>query len=111
MLCAMTTLLWTVVLVCTTVGMHVSSLFALTSQDVGIDNGLHRVVRNLPAVRAADVIIVVAGMDGSLPSVIAGLVDSPVVQCQDCTSSLLGPPIRVSAPGMARDGQATSGLI
>ena len=49
-------------------------------QDVGIDNGLHRVVQNLPAVRAADVVIVVAGMDGSLPSVIAGLVDSPVVR-------------------------------
>ena len=52
----------------------------LALQDVGIDNGLHRVVQNLPAVRAADVVIVVAGMDGSLPSVIAGLVDSPVVR-------------------------------
>jgi len=51
---------------------------------VGIDSGLHRVVQNLPAVRAADVIIVVAGMDGSLPSVIAGLVDSPVVRRPDC---------------------------
>ncbi len=53
---------------------------AAALQDVGIDNGLHRVVQNLPAVRAADVVIVVAGMDGSLPSVIAGLVDSPVVR-------------------------------
>ena len=53
---------------------------AVPLQDVGIDNGLHRVVQNLPAVRAADVVIVVAGMDGSLPSVIAGLVDSPVVR-------------------------------
>lgn len=48
-------------------------------QDVGIDNGLHRVVQNLQAVRAADVVVVVSGMDGSLPSVIAGLVDSPVI--------------------------------
>ena len=54
----------------------------LAAQDVGIDNGLHRVVQNLPAVRAADVVVVVAGMDGSLPSVIAGLVDSPVVRCR-----------------------------
>ena len=52
----------------------------MTWQDVGIDNGLHRVVQNLQAVRAADVVIVVSGMDGSLPSVIAGLVDSPVVR-------------------------------
>lgn len=51
-------------------------------QDVGIDNGLHRVVQNLQAVRAADVVVVVSGMDGSLPSVIAGLVDSPVVRCR-----------------------------
>ena len=36
-------------------------------------------VQNLEAVRAADVVIVISGMDGSLPSVIAGLVDSPVV--------------------------------
>lgn len=47
---------------------------------MGIDNGLHRVVQNLQAVRAADVVVVVSGMDGSLPSVIAGLVDSPVVR-------------------------------
>ena len=54
----------------------------LAAQDVGIDNGLHRVVQNLPAVRAADVVVVLAGMAGSLPSVIAGLVDSPVVRCR-----------------------------
>ena len=61
---------------------------------MGIDNGLHRVVQNLPAVRAADVIIVVAGMDGSLPSVIAGLVDSPVVR-----RSGLGKPASVMHEG------------
>lgn len=31
------------------------------------------------AVRAADVIVVVSGTDGALPSVVAGLVDTPVV--------------------------------
>ena len=61
-------------------GRHLVQNLSWFMQDVGIDNGLHRVVQNLPAVRAADVIIVVAGMDGSLPSVIAGLVDSPVVR-------------------------------
>lgn len=48
-------------------------------QDLGIDSGLDRIVQNLPAVRAADVVVVISGMDGSMPSVIAGLVDSPVV--------------------------------
>lgn len=46
--------------------------------DVGLA-GLHRVLSNLEAVRAADVVIVVSGMDGALASVIAGLVDSPVI--------------------------------
>ena len=30
-------------------------------------------------IRSADVVLVVAGMDGALPSVVAGLVDAPVV--------------------------------
>jgi len=48
-------------------------------QDVGIDSGLDRIVQNLKPVRAADVVVVISGMDGSLPSVIAGLVDAPVI--------------------------------
>lgn len=52
----------------------------LQQQDLGIDSGLARIVQNLPAARAADVVIVISGMDGSLPSAIAGLVDSPVVR-------------------------------
>ncbi|MYS85120.1 nickel pincer cofactor biosynthesis protein LarB [Embleya scabrispora] len=46
--------------------------------DVGVA-GLHRVLDKLPLLRAARVIVVVAGMDGALPSVIAGLVAAPVV--------------------------------
>lgn len=46
--------------------------------DVGVA-GLHRIVKNLPALRAADVVIVVSGMDGALPSVIAGVVETPVI--------------------------------
>ncbi|CAL5220086.1 g2037 [Coccomyxa viridis] len=46
--------------------------------DVSVD-GLHRILHNLPAVRAADVIVVVAGTDGALPSVVAGLVEAPVI--------------------------------
>ena len=46
--------------------------------DVGVA-GLHRVLGRLELLRAARVIIVVAGMDGALPSVVAGLVSAPVV--------------------------------
>jgi len=46
--------------------------------DVGVA-GLHRLLDRTAAIREADVVIVVAGMEGALPSVVAGLVDSPVV--------------------------------
>jgi NCAIR mutase (PurE)-related protein len=46
--------------------------------DVGIA-GLHRLLGNLPAIRRADVVIAVAGMDGALPTVVASLVPAPVV--------------------------------
>ncbi len=44
--------------------------------DVGIA-GLHRLLGNLPAIRKADVVVAVAGMDGALPTVVAGLVTAP----------------------------------
>jgi NCAIR mutase (PurE)-related protein len=46
--------------------------------DVGVA-GLHRIVGKLDQLRAARAIVVVAGMDGALPSVVAGLVSAPVV--------------------------------
>jgi pyridinium-3,5-biscarboxylic acid mononucleotide synthase len=48
--------------------------------DVGVA-GLHRLVRPLEALMASDVdaVMVVAGMDGALPSVVAGLVSVPVI--------------------------------
>ena len=46
--------------------------------DVGVA-GLHRVLGRLDQLRAARAIVVVAGMDGALPSVVAGLVSAPVV--------------------------------
>ena len=46
--------------------------------DVGVA-GLHRVLSELPRLTAARVIIVVAGMEGALPSVVGGLVSAPVV--------------------------------
>ncbi len=46
--------------------------------DVGVA-GLHRISRHLDTLRAARAIVVVAGMDGALPGVVAGLVGAPVV--------------------------------
>ncbi len=46
--------------------------------DVGVA-GMHRVIRNRQLIGAARVIIVVAGMEGALPSVVAGLVAVPVI--------------------------------
>jgi NCAIR mutase (PurE)-related protein len=46
--------------------------------DVGVA-GLHRILAQVPRLRAARAIVVAAGMDGALPSVVAGLVAAPVV--------------------------------
>ena len=48
--------------------------------DVGVA-GLQRLLSRLDEVREADVVMVVAGMDGALPSVCAGLVDAPSSRC------------------------------
>lgn len=46
--------------------------------DVGVA-GLHRVLARLPALRRAAVLVVVAGMEGALPSVVGGLTGRPVI--------------------------------
>src|SRR5205807_2066346 len=46
--------------------------------DVGVA-GLHRLLDALPVLRRANVLVVVAGMDGALPSVVGGLVSVPVI--------------------------------
>ncbi len=46
--------------------------------DVGVA-GLHRLLNARPMLESARVIVVVAGMEGALPSVVAGLVAAPVV--------------------------------
>jgi len=46
--------------------------------DVGVA-GLHRLLASMPTVREASVVIAVAGMEGALPSVVAGLVRRPVI--------------------------------
>lgn len=54
-------------------GARVERLF-----DVGVA-GLHRLMNHLDALRSSRVIVVVAGMEGALPSVVGGLVDCPVI--------------------------------
>jgi len=46
--------------------------------DVGVA-GLHRLLHQLPQLEHADALVVVAGMEGALPSVVGGLVACPVI--------------------------------
>lgn len=56
-----------------TMANHVNSLF-----DVGVA-GIHRLFAHKDLIEKASVIIVVAGMEGALPSVVAGMVRAPVI--------------------------------
>jgi len=49
-----------------------------TVYDVGVA-GLHRLMDNSAAMREARVIVVVAGMEGALPSVVGGMTDRPII--------------------------------
>lgn len=51
---------------------------AIRHYDVGVA-GLHRLMGALEALREADAIIAVAGMEGALPSVIGGLIAAPII--------------------------------
>ncbi len=46
--------------------------------DAGVA-GIHRLFSNIDVIYQAKVIIVIAGMEGALPSIIGGLVDKPVI--------------------------------
>lgn len=46
--------------------------------DVGVA-GLHRLMRSLDTLRASRVVVVVAGMEGALPSVVGGLLAQPII--------------------------------
>jgi pyridinium-3,5-biscarboxylic acid mononucleotide synthase len=54
-------------------GNHVERLF-----DVGVA-GIHRLLDHRRQLATASVLVVVAGMEGALPSVVAGLIDKPVI--------------------------------
>jgi NCAIR mutase (PurE)-related protein len=46
--------------------------------DVGVA-GLHRLLHHLPVLKKARTLIVVAGMEGALPSVVGGLTECPII--------------------------------
>ncbi len=46
--------------------------------DIGVA-GLHRLLEVVPKLMSANVVIVAAGMEGALPSVVAGLISAPVI--------------------------------
>ena len=82
----------------------------LRAYDVGVA-GLHRLFEPLRVMLAApvDALIVAAGMDGALPSVVAGLVDVPVVGLPTSVGygmggggvAALGSMLQTCAPGLA----------
>ena len=75
--------------------------------DVGVA-GVHRLFGRLEVIQRANVIIVVAGMEGALPSVVAGLVSKPVIGVP--TSVGYGTSFGGLAPLLAMLNSCASGL-
>jgi pyridinium-3,5-biscarboxylic acid mononucleotide synthase len=91
------------VLTASLMGNHVERLF-----DAGVA-GIHRILQHAAGLERAGVVVVVAGMEGALASVVAGLVDCPVVAVPTSVgygasfkglSALLGM-LNTCAPGVA----------
>ena len=58
---------------CETYGVEVIRIY-----DIGVA-GIHRLSPFLKKINSSDVVIVVAGMEGALPSVVAGMTEKPVI--------------------------------
>ena len=71
--------------------------------------GMHRIVQNLEAVRAADVVVCVTGMDGGIVSVVAGMVDCPVIALP--TSTGYGTAFGGVAPLLAALNSSAPGVM
>jgi NCAIR mutase (PurE)-related protein len=75
--------------------------------DVGVA-GIHRLLEHLPELDEAQVVIAIAGMDGVLPSVVAGLVDKPVIAVP--TSTGYGANFRGLAPLLTMLNSCSPGI-
>ena len=75
--------------------------------DAGVA-GVHRLLKNAEKLYQARVIIVAAGMDGALPSVVAGLVDCPVIAAP--TSAGYGTNLEGIAPLLTMLNSCASGV-
>ena len=75
--------------------------------DIGVA-GLHRVLGRQDLLRRARVVVVVAGMDGALPSVVEGLIAAPVVAVP--TSVGYGAAFEGLAPLLAMLNACTPGV-
>jgi NCAIR mutase (PurE)-related protein len=78
-----------------------------TVYDVGVA-GLHRLLDQYALLATARVIVVVAGMEGALPSVVGGLVDKPVIAVP--TSIGYGAHFHGLAPLLAMLNSCASGV-
>ena len=75
--------------------------------DVGVA-GLHRLLDKTERLRTAKAVVVVAGMEGALPSVVAGLVAAPVIAVP--TSVGYGASFRGLAPLLAMLNACAAGV-
>jgi NCAIR mutase (PurE)-related protein len=76
--------------------------------DVGVA-GLHRLFAHRSRLRGARVVVVVAGLEGALPSVVGGLVDRPVIAVP--TSIGYGAHFRGLAPLLAMLNTCAAGVV
>ncbi len=75
--------------------------------DAGVA-GLHRIFKHLPLLKKSDVIVVAAGMEGALPSVVGGLVDRPIIAVP--TSVGYGTNLKGFAPLLAMLNSCVPGI-
>ncbi|MFA7159027.1 MAG: AIR carboxylase family protein, partial [Kiritimatiellia bacterium] len=75
--------------------------------DAGVA-GLHRVLKHLPVLKKASALVVAAGMEGALPSVVGGLIDRPIIAVP--TSIGYGTNLKGFAPLLAMLNSCVPGI-
>jgi NCAIR mutase (PurE)-related protein len=75
--------------------------------DAGVA-GLHRILKHLPTLRKCRALVVAAGMEGALPSVVGGLIDRPIIAVP--TSIGYGTNLKGFAPLLAMLNSCVPGI-